>query len=180
MAETATKLPVKTLEKKAEEASKAEARQPIDLLRREVDRLFDDFGSGFWRWPFRRSLLEFEPVWRTELSFGTVPAVDIVEKDKEYEISAELPGMEPGNIEINLVNGGLTIKGEKKEEKEEKKKDYYLSERRYGSFERSFCVPEGVDTDRIDASFKKGVLRVTLPKTPAAQKPEKKISVKGD
>jgi HSP20 family molecular chaperone IbpA len=65
-----------------------------------------------------------------------------------------------------------------KEEKEEKEKDYYVSERRYGSFHRYFQLPEGVDTDKIEASFKKGVLTVTLPKKPEARKPEKKIQVK--
>ena len=73
---------------------------------------------------------------------------------------------------------GMTIKGEKQEEKEEKKKDYYLHERHFGSFERSFEMPEGVDADKIEANFKKGVLTVTLPKKPEAQKPAKKIEVK--
>jgi HSP20 family protein len=82
------------------------------------------------------------------------------------------------NIEVKLTNGSLTIKGEKKEEKEEKKKDYYLHERHFGAFERCFQVPEGVDTDKIDASFKKGVLTVKLPKKPEARKPTKKIEVK--
>ena len=86
--------------------------------------------------------------------------------------------MDEKNIEVKVVNGNLTIKGEKQEEKEEKKKDYYLHERRFGSFERSFEVPEGVDADKIEASFKKGVLSVTLPKKPEAQKPAKKIEVK--
>jgi HSP20 family protein len=72
----------------------------------------------------------------------------------------------------------LTIKGEKQEQKEEKKKDYFLSERRYGSFERSFRLPDGVDANKIAATIKKGVLTVTLPKTAEAQKPEKKIEVK--
>ena len=72
----------------------------------------------------------------------------------------------------------LTIKGEKKEEKEEKKKDYYLSERRYGSFQRSFRVPDGVDASKIEAKFNNGVLTVTLPKTVEAQKKQKKIEVK--
>jgi HSP20 family protein len=72
----------------------------------------------------------------------------------------------------------LTIKGEKKEEKEEKQKDYYLSERRYGSFQRSFAVPEGVDTDKIEANFFKGLLTVKLPKTAEARRAEKKIAVK--
>jgi len=83
--------------------------------------------------------------------------------------------MDEKNIEVKLVNGNLTIKGEKKEEHEEKKKDYYLSERKFGSFERSFTVPEGVDADKIEASFKKGVLTVKLPKKPEAVKPKKKI-----
>jgi HSP20 family protein len=104
--------------------------------------------------------------------------VDIVDKDTAYEVTVELPGMDESNIELKLSNGALTIRGEKKEEKEEKKKDYYLSERRYGSFERRFQVPQGVDADKIDASFKKGVLTVTLPKTREAQAQEKKITVK--
>ena len=70
------------------------------------------------------------------------------------------------------------IFGTHREEKEEKKKDHYLHERHFGSFERCFAVPEGVETDKIEASFKKGVLMVTLPKKPEAQKPEKKIEVK--
>jgi HSP20 family protein len=79
---------------------------------------------------------------------------------------------------VKLSKGSLTIKGEKKEEKEEKKKDFYLQERRFGSFERTFGVPEGVDADKIEATFKKGVLTIMLPKKPEAQKPEKKINVK--
>ena len=78
----------------------------------------------------------------------------------------------------NLADDVLTIKGEKKEEKEEKKKDYYVSERRFGSFQRSFTVPAGVDTDKIEANFKNGVLTVSLPKSAQAQKNEKKIEIK--
>jgi HSP20 family protein len=107
-----------------------------------------------------------------------VPAVDIAETDKAYEITAELPGMDEKNIEVKFADGVLTIKGEKKDEKEEKKKDYYLSERSYGSFQPSFQVPDGVDTDKIEATFKKGVLSVALPKSVEAQKAAKKIDVK--
>ena len=99
--------------------------------------------------------------------------------EKAYEITADLPGMDDKNIEVKAVDGVLTIKGEKQEEKEEKKKDYYLQERSFGSFQRSFGLPDGVDQDKIEASFKKGVLIVTLPKRPEAQKPTKKIEVKG-
>jgi HSP20 family protein len=86
--------------------------------------------------------------------------------------------MEEKDIDVKFADGVLTIKGEKKEEREEKKKDYYLSERRFGSFQRSFRVPEGVDADKIDASFKNGVLTVMLPKSAEAQKREKKIAIK--
>ena len=79
---------------------------------------------------------------------------------------------------MKLANGVLTIRGEKRDEKEEKNKDYYVRERSFGSFERSFQVPEDVDADKIGASFKKGVLTVTLPKSGEAQKAEKKIEVK--
>jgi HSP20 family protein len=173
-----TKLPVKTEEKASERSSAVQAWRPLETLRREVDRLFEGFDRELWRSPFRRSIFDIEPFFQRELTWGTAPAVDIVEKRNAYEIIAELPGLDEKNIEVKLVNGGLTIKGEKQEEKEEKKKDYYLQERRFGSFERRFAVPEGVDADKIEASFKKGVLTVTLPKKPEAQKPEKKIEVK--
>lgn len=171
MAETATKLPVKT------EKTQAPWR-PFGGLRREIDRLFEDFDRDFWGFPFRRSGFDVEPFWRRELSWAGSPAVNISENDTAYEITAELPGIDEKNIELKLANGGLTIKGEKQEEKEEKKTDYYLHERHFGSFERSFRVPEGVDTDKINATFKNGVLTVTLPKSPEAKKAEKKIEVK--
>lgn len=177
MAETVTKLPVK-LEKTPERAATVETWRPFETLRREVEQLFDDFGRDFWRVPSRRSLFGFEPLWRREVAWEAAPAVDIAESEKAYEITAELPGMDEKNIEVKVANGCLTIKGEKQEEKEEKKKDYYLHERHFGSFERSFEMPDGVDADKIEANFKKGVLTVTLPKKPEAQKPVKKIDVK--
>ncbi|MGZ3283936.1 MAG: Hsp20/alpha crystallin family protein [Xanthobacteraceae bacterium] len=172
MAEAATKLPVKNEESKTERPTEW---RPFESLRREVEHLFDDFQLGPWRSPFGRTL--FEPFRRGEMSWKT-PAIDVVEKEKAYEITAELPGMDESNIDVKFSDGTLTIKGEKREEKEEKKKDYYLSERRYGSFQRSFSVPDGVDADKIEAGFKNGVLTVTLPKTPEAQKSEKKIAIK--
>jgi HSP20 family protein len=176
MAETVTKLPVKR-EKATDTASAMQAWQPLESLHQEIDRLFDDFGRGFWQ-PFRRSLFTVEPFWRRELKLATMPAVDVAESEKAFELTAELPGMDEKTIEVKVVDGNLTIKGEKQEEKEEKKKDYYLHERRFGSFERSFELPESVDVDKIGAAFKKGVLTVTLPKKPGMQKPAKNIEVK--
>lgn len=177
----AAKVPVKT-EQKAEQKTESAVPQvwrPFDTLRREVDRLFDDFGAEFWRSPFRRPLFDMEPSsFRRELQVGLATAVDIIEKDNAYEVTADLPGFDEKNIEVKLDNGSLCIKGERKSEKEEKKKDYHLTEREFGSFERRFALPEGVDTDKIAASLKKGVLTVTLPKKPGAQKPTKQIEVK--
>ena len=88
--------------------------------------------------------------------------------------------MNKKDIEVKVANGVMTIKGQKEESKEEKKEDYHLRERRFGSFERALRVPDTVDLDKIEASFRKGVLTVTLPKTAEAQKPVKKIEVKGE
>jgi HSP20 family protein len=178
MAEAASKVPVTTEQKTPERGAALQVWRPFEGLRREVERLFEDFDRDFWRFPLRRSVFDIEPFWRQEPAWGAAPAVDIIEKDKAYEITAEVPGMDEKTIEVKLANGSLTIKGEKQEEKEEKKKDYYLHERHFGSFERRFTVPEGVDIDKIEASFKKGILTVTLPKKPEAIKPEKKIEVK--
>ena len=171
----ATKLPVRN--EKTSTPSPPPWR-PFENLRQEIDRLFDDFGVSAWRAPFRRSMFDFAPFWNREGLSAATPAVDVAETEKAYEITAELPGMDEKNIEVKYADGVLTIKGEKQEEKEEKKKDYYLSERSYGSFQRSFQVPDGVDADKIEASFKNGVLAVTMPKSVEAQKAAKKIAVK--
>ena len=176
MAETATKVPVET-ETKAAPAMREEPWAPLEALRREVDHLFDDFRMGKWRLPFgRRSA--FEMAWPRAEAFRVAPAMDMAEKDDAYEISAELPGMDEKNVEVKVSNGMLIIRGEKCEEKEEREKEFYLSERRFGSFQRSFQLPAGVDADKIDATFTKGVLTVRLPKTEEAKQSEKKIAVK--
>jgi HSP20 family protein len=92
MAEVATKLPVKTEKKAAEPTSATQAWWPVEGLRREIDRLFDDFGMRSWSSPFRRSIFGVEPFCRRELSWTGAPAVDITESDKAYEVTAELPG----------------------------------------------------------------------------------------
>jgi HSP20 family protein len=178
MAEAANKTPVEF--KRAERPAPTPAEwHPFDSLRREIDNLFDDFGIGRWRSPlFARSSSEVDPIWRTGVSWPKAPAVDVSETDKAYEVTAELPGMDENNIEVKLADDVLTIKGEKRDEKEEKKKDYYVSERRFGSFQRAFTVPSGVDVSKIEANFKNGVLTVTMPKSVLAQKSEKKIEIK--
>ena len=128
----------------------------VDLF----DRFFDD-----WRLP---SLFSDEDTW--------VPAFDIKENDKEYEVTAELPGIDPKDIDITLSEGILSVKGEKKHEEEEKGEDYHRIERRYGSFHRSFRIPGKVDVDKIDANYKDGVLKLMIPKSEGSE--TKKIDVK--
>ena len=177
MVEDSSKIPVET-DKAAPSALRPS--RPLESLRREMDRLFDEFGIGTWRSPFRGSFFDMDPFRRAKAAFSGVPAVDGTETEKGYKVTAELPGMDEKNIEVKIANGMLMIKGEKQEEKEEEKQDYYVRERSFGSFERTFPVPDGVDLDKVDASFKKGVLTVILPKTAEAQKEEKKITVRGE
>jgi len=119
-----------------------------------------------------------EPMFRRELTMGKAPAVDIVEKDNAYEVTADVPGFDDKSIEVQVLNGSLWIKGERKSEREDRQEDYYLSEREFGSFKRCFRLPDGIVTDNIEATLKKGVLTVTLPKTAEAQKAAKNIEIK--
>ena len=172
MVQTVTRLPIKNEE--TVQGPKVPAFwQPFESLRNEMERVFDDFDGGF-RMPFRKGF-DMRFPW-TYTKFDVSPAIDVTEKDQEYEIAAELPGMDEKNVEVKVADGVLTIKGEKTEEKKEEKKDYRLSERNYGSFYRSFALPEGVNADRIVAIYDKGVLKVTVPKP--AKPEEKKITVK--
>jgi HSP20 family protein len=105
-----------------------------------------------------------------------MPSMDVSETDKEIEITTELPGLEENDIQLNVADNVLTIRGEKKNEREESKKDYHLVERSYGSFVRSVQLPDGVNADNIKAVMSKGVLKVTVPKPAPAQ--SKKIDIK--
>lgn len=145
-------------------------------MRTEMERMFDRFGFGA---PAFRRWFDLEPVFRPEMNMVMPnPAIDIAEDGKGYRLTAELPGMAEKDVEITVVNDMLTLKGEKKLETETKEKNYTLSERNYGAFERAFWLPEGVDRDHIEANFAKGVLTVLLPKLPAAANAPTKIEVK--
>ncbi len=123
----------------------------VSRLRNEMDRLWDDyFGSG------RRALRPMEEDW--------MPAVDVSETGDKITIKAEVPGMEAKDIEIAMVGDTLTIKGEKKLEREEKEENYHTVERSYGSFTRAMKLPATVEADKVEASYKNGVLTVVLPK----------------
>jgi HSP20 family protein len=133
-------------------------------LQQEIDRLFDGFSRGFAGFPNFPTTREL------------MPSMDVSETDKEIEITTELPGLEEKDIQLNMADNVLTIRGEKKNEREEKKKDYHLVERSYGSFVRSVQLPDGVNADNIKAVMSKGVLKVTVPKPAPAQ--SRKIDIK--
>lgn len=138
---------------------------PLTMLQQEMDRLFDGFSKSFTGKSF------------TGLSSRTLmPSMDLAETDEEIELTAELPGMEEKDVQLNVVDNHLTIRGEKKNQREEKEKDYHLVERNYGSFVRTVELPPGVNLDSIKAVMSKGVLKVTVPKPPPAQ--AKTIEVK--
>lgn len=135
----------------------------FDRMRREMDRLWDSF--------FERRPAKIEE----EGEF--LPALDLAETDNELVVKCEVPGLEPKDIDISLSDGMLTIKGEKKQEREEKEADYHLVERSYGAFTRSIQLPKEVQGEKISASYKNGVLKVTLPKSEEAKKKEIKVKV---
>ena len=139
---------------------------PFDFekMRREMDRLWDSF---FEERPRRRP--EKEREW--------LPSLDVSETKSDIVVKAEVPGMDPKDIDISLSNGVLNIKGQKKQEREEKEENYHLVERSYGAFARSVQLPCEVKTDKINASYRNGVLKVILPKAEEAKTREIKIKV---
>ena len=149
---------------------------PIRALRHQIDRLVADFD-----WPDVHAHRPRQPLFSAqtwpELGAG-MPPVDLVERNDGYELQAELPGLKQDQIEVKLSDGMMTIKGEKSSERVEDKDDYHLQERSYGSFQRSFRIPSGVDSEKIKARFENGVLKITLPKSSSAIEKERKIEIK--
>ncbi|MBN1829439.1 MAG: Hsp20/alpha crystallin family protein [Deltaproteobacteria bacterium] len=141
---------------------------PFFSLQRQMNDIFSSFIRGFDVAPFRE-LGEWEA--------GFSPRVDVKETDRSIEIAAELPGIDEQDIDISLASDAVTIKGEKREEKEEKNKNCWHMERRYGAFHRVIPLAQEIDADKAEASFKKGVLHVTLPKLKKSEV-GKKIAIK--
>ena len=137
--------------------------EPFSRLRNEVDRIFDNL-------PFRIPTIRLS-------RFAAAPAVEMTETKKAYKIKAELPGMDPENVEVTFEDGLLRISGEKKEEREESEKGYRLSERTYGSFERLIELPAAAQGEKIEAKFKNGLLTITVPKSPNANAQPRRIMI---
>ena len=139
-------------------------------LRDEMDRLLD----RFWSDPF--GMRPFDG-WR-EMAGRFSPRIDVSETDDAIHVSAELPGMDQDDIEVSVTKEMLTLTGEKRTEREHKEKEARTMERSYGSFRRTIPLPEEVETDKVEATFEKGVLKIELPKSPEARRRTKRIPVK--
>ena len=143
---------------------------PIVSFQDEVNRLFSDFFGDLSMPSWAR--LSSEP------SLAISPATDVSENDKEFKITAELPGMESKDVQITAADGYVTIRGEKKEEKKEEREGYFRQERSYGSFQRVVALPDTANFDKAEANFKNGVLTLAIPKKAGAQSKERKIEIK--
>jgi HSP20 family protein len=144
---------------------------PLRTLQGEMNRVFDSL---------LRTLPGVEAASAVAPFLGDGPKVDVAESDAAVEVSAELPGLAEADIEVSVAGDLLTIKGEKKAEGERRLLNYRVSERTFGSFTRSIPLPAGIDTDAASASFKNGVLTITIPKTQEAVEQAKRIAVKTD
>jgi HSP20 family protein len=134
------------------------------------DRMFEEFFG-------RSTLFPFSDVW-DETWRGFTPSLDVTETDAEIRVTAEIPGINEDEIDISMSNNRLSIKGEKRAEHEEKGRNYHRVERSYGSFNRTVPLPPGVvDADKVKATYKNGVLTITLPKLPEVQQSVKRITV---
>ena len=149
--------------------------RPLVSLRRQLDDLLEDVTS---HWPHvRMPRVEWPSLSAIEKAAHIV-RFDVSEGMDAVTVTAEVPGMEERDVEVLVEGGALTIRGEKKSAREEKGDNFYLSERQFGSFSRSIRLPHGIDVESITASFDKGVLTVTLPKTAAVKETPRHIEVK--
>lgn len=142
-------------------------RDPFASFRHEIDRLFEDFLAPIEQRTFGGdggALLR--------------PSVDVAETDQAYTVSAELPGLEQKDVELNLRDNALTLSGEKRQETSESNGGRSYTERTFGRFERVIPLPQEIDADNVAATFKNGVLKVTLPKNPKAQDKTRRIEIK--
>lgn len=164
----------KTLEPKAEDRFWVSATE----LRKEFDRLFGTLMQPASWLPHKPDALNFRPLWNwAGMSGAFSPAVDLLEKDGEYTIVAEIPGVEAGDLNVDISGETLTITGDKSQSSEHQDKNFHIQERHHGAFQRSFPLPHGVDSDKITAAFDKGVLTVTLPKINGTGTASKKVAI---
>ena len=143
---------------------------------RQIDQVFDDMERQFEE-VFDRPF--FPVTWKREPHIRAwSPAMEVVEKENEYLLKAELPGMKKDDIDISVEEDTLIIKGERRAEEEKKGEGYHLCERCYGSFERSIALPKAIESEKVKACYENGLLELTIPKAPEAQPKKVEVSIK--
>ncbi|MBS2004390.1 MAG: Hsp20/alpha crystallin family protein [Cyanobacteria bacterium SZAS LIN-5] len=154
--------------------ARVEEDHPVYALQKEMNKVFENF----FRYPGFGDFADLGSLDKEFLSAELAPRIDMVETEKEVVIKVELPGMNEKDINVSVNNELLTISGEKKQEKEQSEKGWYRMERQYGSFCRNIPLPYEVESDKVDAVYKNGILSLKLPKSAVQQKAAKRIEVK--
>jgi HSP20 family protein len=150
---------------------RGQAMGPYRAMREMMDSIFEDMFSD---WPMMR-VRPFE--WRME---QFTPIIDVIDEENRIRVEAEVPGMNPEDLELTVAGDSLILKGEKKEEKEEQEKGMRYRERSFGSFQRVIPLPGDIEKDKVEARFKNGVLHVILPKSAQAMERAKKIQIRSE
>jgi len=171
--ESGANVPVKMKDSPSYYPAESDAANPLAQLHREVDKLFENAFRGLGLSPFRSDF--FTPLTPSGL---LKPQVDIGVTDKEYTITAEVPGVSEKDVKVEVANNTMTISGEKKQEKEEKEKNYYRIERSYGSFQRVLSLPEDANQEDIKATFKDGILSIKMGRKALPKPDVKQVEIK--
>jgi HSP20 family protein len=146
-------------------------RDPFADFRRQMDRLFDDFFVPMEPRSFAQPAAQGGRM-------AMWPSLDLHETEQAYEVTAELPGLEQKDVDINLREDALVISGEKRQERTEEDKGRHYTERSFGRFERVIPLPTEVDPERVEATFNNGLLKITLPKNPRARETSRRIEIR--
>ena len=170
------KAPTSLQTRKSEDVAKRLAATPFAFMKRfseEMDNLFEDFGLGRgWLAPITGAADLAPGLWS--------PPVEMFERDNELVLRADLPGLTKDDVQVELSENGITIEGERKNEQEEKREGYYRSERSYGKFYRHLPVPDGVNPEDAKATFRDGVLEVTMPAPKHAERKARRLEITGE
>jgi HSP20 family protein len=165
-------VPITRESKGLRKSSSGSALSPFDEMEHEMERLFDRFGFG-WMRPFRWR----EPFWggMTTPFEGRIPSIDVIDRDEEVILRAELPGVDKKDLDVSMTDDAVTIRGSCRSEEKEEKGDYFRREVSTGSFSRTVALPADVDGEKAKASFKDGLLELTLPKVKKAMRKAIKV-----
>ena len=162
---------------------KAQYATPFAFMGRfaeEMDRLFEDFGLETG-WFMPRLLTRGRRVPGREAYLapaGWTPRIEVLEREGQFMVRADLPGMTREDVKVEVTSDHITLEGERKEEKKEEREGYYYGECRYGAFYRTIPLPEGVDTTKATAEFRKGVLEIVMPKTTPPEAKVRRLEVR--